>query len=133
MWSDNQKSDNDRAACDWGLSEKKWFNQKERRERTWAYIANKRKNSFIKESQEKGAYHDEIGTAAVEFYSDWFSKGTSIPNSPLLDAIPVLVDANMNLSLCCIPRKKYVIDIVESIDVDSSPGPDAFFFMNTIW
>lgn len=60
-------------------------------------------------------------------------SGTSIPNSPLLDAIPVLVDANMNLSLCCIPRKKYVIDIVESIDVDSSPGPDAFFFMNTIW
>lgn len=46
------------------------FNQKERRERTWAYIANKRSNEFIKESQEKGAYHDEIGTAAVEFYSD---------------------------------------------------------------
>lgn len=46
--------------------------------------------------------------------------GLSNPNSPLLDAIPNLVDENIHTNLCKLPTENKVWEVVKSLD----PGRD---------
>ena len=72
------------------------------------------------------ASDQEIGEAAVHFFSGLFSVDGIPDNFDMLRVIPPLVTKSINGCLEAIPSPDEIKAVVFHMDGDSAPGPDGF-------
>ncbi|XP_027181955.1 uncharacterized protein LOC113780346 [Coffea eugenioides] len=69
---------------------------------------------------------DDIAKKAVSFFQLLFSDQSGLSSAPVPDVIPKLLSEQENLELEHHPSLEEVKDVVFSLDLDSTAGPDGF-------
>ncbi|XP_042962498.1 uncharacterized protein LOC122296772 [Carya illinoinensis] len=108
----------------------RWWNHGDKNSWYFHAILNKRKQVRIMEmSLTNGTMlktPQEIHDGAVKYFMDFLGQSTSVVLSDLGELVSNVISDEDNLRLCSLPTKEEVKQVVFSIPIESSPGPDGF-------
>jgi len=79
---------------------------------------------------------NQIATHAINYFKNVFCTNTVLQNHAMVkEAIPGLIDENVNNLLTMIPTVDEIKNAVFALNTDSAPGPDVFgaTFYQTYW